>query len=80
MPQLDGQHDSSDDEEEEEEEDDDNDDDDVEDKDEEENDENEAGAEEVGSVVYSWSYSIVLSCMITFVFSQKCYYYRWMGF
>jgi len=44
VPQLDGQHDSSDDEEEEEEED--NDDDDNEDKDEEENDENEAGAEE----------------------------------
>lgn len=46
VPQLDGQHDTSDEEEEEEEEDD-NDDDDNEDKEEEENDENEAGAEEV---------------------------------
>uniref|UniRef100_A0A1B6KTK8 Transcription initiation factor IIA subunit 1 n=1 Tax=Graphocephala atropunctata TaxID=36148 RepID=A0A1B6KTK8_9HEMI len=46
VPQLDGQHDTSDEEEDEEEEDDDNDDDDNEDKDEEENDENDAGAEE----------------------------------
>lgn len=52
VPQLDGQHDTSDEDDDDEEEEDDNDEDDNEDeKDEEENDENDAGAEEVINIL-----------------------------